>query len=154
MGVILTCFYMNSKKLSTTHTRGGDPKYSCLAAKYISYYPHTWGWSSLAFKKAIQFCVLPTHVGVILSYTFSDNDLICTTHTRGGDPAILKGPRMHIMYYPHTWGWSWLWRRAWDSYLVLPTHVGVILLMLSLPFTCFSTTHTRGGDPKKRTKAI
>ena len=148
VGVILWIIKGLLKERSTTHTRGGDPTDVPVSLTELMYYPHTWGWSwNLAFLYLCRL-VLPTHVGVILSCFFSHFFKCCTTHTRGGDPNSHYKLCFQNKYYPHTWGWSQSTQRRYLHYLVLPTHVGVILFDKFFNLIHVSTTHTRGGDPK------
>ena len=133
--------------LRTTHTRGGDPLDKPFNIYSPSYYPHTWGWSSNLSLAPLGNSVLPTHVGVIQKYGVLLVILVSTTHTRGGDPTGPYKNNSFATYYPHTWGWSWGCIRVYTTIFVLPTHVGVILNVATLEYTCSCTTHTRGGDP-------
>ena len=147
VGVILSCFFSHFFKCCTTHTRGGDPNSHYKLCFQNKYYPHTWGWSQSTQRRYLHYLVLPTHVGVILFDKFFNLIHVSTTHTRGGDPKNGLGFSSTGVYYPHTWGWSYL-LLAWPVLIhVLPTHVGVILSRKGTSKWLKSTTHTRGGDP-------
>ena len=147
MGVILSLSAVLQPLISTSHTRGGDPKKQESHRNFIWYFPHTWGWSPSNFDDRKGIFVLPTHVGVILGQTsklFSD---VSTSHTRGGDPNSIQLTQHTYTYFPHTWGWSSSASSTKHISIVLPTHVGVIPFSSSSNILQQRTSHTRGGDP-------
>ena len=147
MGVILNDLKQKIFYICTTHTRGGDPERVQTSGSGGKYYPHTWGWSYVREASKITDGVLPTHVGVIPVVVCMQGMLKGTTHTRGGDPTIKEAVQDIELYYPHTWGWSWITTSKWWVGKVLPTHVGVILGTPIWNKGPTRTTHTRGGDP-------
>ena len=48
--------------------------------------------------------VFPTHVGVIPSGRPGSGVGCCIPHTRGGDPSLMVGYVVCVLYSPHTWG--------------------------------------------------
>ena len=148
MGVILALPENSWLKVSTTHTRGGDPSSYTGKLGSSGYYPHTWGWSYHTVSQMKPLSVLPTHVGVILTCCLVYSLFKCTTHTRGGDPTPSSIFLNLSKYYPHTWGWSQELKGQDGQSQVLPTHVGVILNVLASDTDGAGTTHTRGGDPQ------
>ena len=136
------------QKMGTTHIRGGDPGMAIGKRYQEWYYPHTWGWSLNEWQVAAAERVLPTYVGVILLDFKPSVLLACTTHIRGGDPAICQDEVNNLKYYPHTWGWSLTQTLLSKIVMVLPTYVGVILTHRFICIRYCSTTHIRGGDPK------
>ena len=132
VGVIPGSIIYLSKTWSTTHIRGGDPIIPDGSYIIVEYYPHTWGWSWIKGDKIYRIWVLPTYVGVILPDAIWIHLRGSITHIRGGDPNSAYRKVFTSAYYPHTWGWSPFIITLSILKSVLPTYVGVILLLCQL----------------------
>ena len=131
-----------------SRTRGGDPYELALSNGRKWFFPHTRGWSRRLKANEWTTMVFPAHAGVIPLSTTIVSYGWRFSRTRGGDPSRISFKVSGDRFFPHTRGWSRIFKNQATYAGVFPAHAGVILRRLQKDYAlpCFS--RTRGGDPR------
>ncbi len=132
---------------SCPHIRGGVPFRFCSGCNVIKLSPHTWGCSCPDLVLPVHIHVVPTYVGVFLGPSTLIGLSRRCPHIRGGVPAAHGHKGEICLLSPHTWGCSYWGEVQVDTYFVVPTYVGVFLLVDQRHRADVRCPHIRGGVP-------
>ena len=145
VGVFLPWGCLFARCCGLPHARGGVSKRVIAKHGLIRSSPRTWGCFHRARPRHARQGVFPTHVGVFLVGTHSLPAALGLPHARGGVSQAQRLCAAHRVSSPRTWGCFQLGQHIRHFAQVLPTHVGVFLVLWALRRSGWRLPHARGG---------
>ena len=129
------------------HPRGDGPQLITVTFPDGSFSPPAWGWSGTICPQPARIRVLPTRVGMVPPFRQWHSRSRCSPHPRGDGPRFGPTGGGFAPFSPPAWGWSLGRRLDAVAELVLPTRVGMVLVIqIRVPIRRGSP-HPRGDGP-------
>ena len=145
VGVFLPDSIAGLRALSLPHARGGVSQRRFYKFGAATSSPRTWGCFHQAARRADEYGVFPTHVGV-----FPGGVVIAIVegrlpHARGGVSRAKSRQSERMLSSPRTWGCFLMQGFPSSRTRVFPTHVGVFLFSRLCSAQSTGLPHARGG---------
>lgn len=109
--------------------------------------PREWGCTVNELPPPRSRTVLPTRVGVYRLMTTSTTSPFCSPHASGGVPELGLIYELDTKFSPREWGCTWSVPVSVNVSSVLPTRVGVYLVISIGQYYKLRSPHASGGVP-------
>ena len=148
VGMVLHPHRLGPGYQRSPHPRGDGPASAPQAFPARRFSPPAWGWSCLLRRTSSGPEVLPTRVGMVLQCRACLEPGRGSPHPRGDGPTSAAWNSSPAWFSPPAWGWSVIFDQGWATTPVLPTRVGMVLVVRPLPPTRTRSPHPRGDGPR------